>query len=38
MYFIDGQIAERGNLNKGTKVGEWITYNSDGSVQSREMY
>ncbi len=38
MYFVDGQIAERGNFNRGAKVGEWITYKSDGSIQSRETY
>jgi hypothetical protein len=38
MYFVDGRIAERGTLEKGAKVGEWITYRSDGSIQSRETY
>ncbi len=38
VYFTDGTIAERGAFDKGTKIGEWITYRSNGEIQSRERY
>ncbi len=37
-YYPNGEIKEEGYYHDGTKVNEWFTYNSDGTVLQKTVY
>lgn len=38
MYFTNGTVAEEGQMDHGHKVGRWIVYKSDGTIESETTY
>jgi|KBSSwiStaDraftv2_1062776.scaffolds.fasta_scaffold950176_2 hypothetical protein len=38
MYYTTGAVAEEGELAHGKRVGKWVVYKEDGTVESEENY
>ncbi len=36
MYYTNGKLAEKGSLSRGKRIGDWVTYNPDGTIKAVE--